>query len=65
MSAMEILDSRGRPAPCVRAVGRPHGPERGLGAALRHIVTGAVARTLIRRSERPVVMVPDVVGGLR
>ncbi|HUO39635.1 MAG TPA: universal stress protein [Mycobacterium sp.] len=43
-------------------VGRP---EQGIGAVFGHIVTGAVARTLIRRSRRPVVVVPEDVDGLR
>lgn len=37
-------------------VGRP---EDGIGAALGHMVTGAVARTLIRRSHLPVLVVPN------
>ena len=37
-------------------VGRP---EDGIGAALGHMVTGAVARTLIRRSRLPVLVVPN------
>ena len=43
-------------------VGRP---EPGLGAALGHMLTNAVTRTLIRRSPRPVVVVPDVADSLR
>lgn len=37
-------------------VGRP---QRGVGPALGHMVTGTVARKLLRRSTRPVVVVPE------
>jgi nucleotide-binding universal stress UspA family protein len=37
-------------------VGRP---EQGIGAALGHMITGNVARNLLRRSNRPVVVVPE------
>ncbi|BBZ15338.1 universal stress protein [Mycobacterium branderi] len=40
-------------------VGRPqHGPE----AALGHVVTGSVARNVLRHSRRPVVVVPEYGG---
>jgi len=39
-------------------VGRP---EQGFSAALGHMISGAVARTLIRHSQRPVVVVPPPV----
>ena len=41
-------------------VGRPN---KGVGATLGHIVSGAVARGLIRRSPRPVVVVPESANG--
>lgn len=37
-------------------VGRP---EQGIGAAIGHMITGNVARHLLRRSNRPVVVVPE------
>jgi nucleotide-binding universal stress UspA family protein len=43
-------------------VGRP---EHGLGAAVGHLVTAAVTRALIRRSDCPVVVVPEPVNGAR
>ena len=43
-------------------VGRP---QHGVGAAIDHLVTGAVARTLVRRSSLPVVIVPDSWRSLR
>ncbi|MEZ0367327.1 universal stress protein [Mycobacterium sp. pUA109] len=35
-------------------------PEHGVGAALGHVLTGATARSLLRRSRRPVVIVPGI-----
>jgi nucleotide-binding universal stress UspA family protein len=57
-----LLGAASEHAAFMIVVGRP---EQGLGATLGHIVTGTVARTLIRRSQRPVVVVPDDVGGLK
>jgi nucleotide-binding universal stress UspA family protein len=37
-------------------VGRP---EHGVGAAVGHLITGSVARNVLRRSNRPVVVVPE------
>jgi len=40
-------------------------PETGVEAILGHIVTGSVARNVLRRSHRPVVVVPEYGGGPR
>jgi len=55
-----LLAAASEHAASMIVVGRP---EQGLVATVGHIVTGAVARTLIRRSQRPVVVVPHVVEG--
>lgn len=33
-------------------------PEHGFGASVDHLLNGAIARTLLRRSSRPIVVVP-------
>ena len=50
-----LLKTADEHAASMVVVGRP---EHGLGAALDHIVTGTVARNLLRRNRRPVVAVP-------
>ena len=50
-----LIDAASQHAASMIVVGRP---EQGIGAAFGHLVSGAVARTLIRRSDRPVVVVP-------
>jgi nucleotide-binding universal stress UspA family protein len=42
-------------------VGRP---QHGIGPAVSHMVTGAVARNLLRHSTRPVAVVPDFADSL-
>lgn len=55
-----LIEAASQHAAWMIVVGRP---EQGLGATLAHIVSGAVARNLIRRSPRPVVVVPESVNG--
>jgi nucleotide-binding universal stress UspA family protein len=58
---------KGDPATALLEVTNQHGasmlivgrPEQGIGAAIGHIITGNVARNLLRRSNRPVVVVPE------
>jgi nucleotide-binding universal stress UspA family protein len=58
---------RGDPAAALIEVTNQHGasmlivgrPEQGIGAAIGHIITGKVARNVLRRSTRPVVVVPE------
>jgi nucleotide-binding universal stress UspA family protein len=40
-------------------------PEQGVEAAFGHLVTGSVARRVLRHSPRPVVVVPEYRGGPR
>lgn len=54
--AHALLEAASQYDASIIVVGRP---EDGLGAALGHMVTGAVARTLIRRSPLPVLVVPN------
>ena len=54
--ATALLDAADTLSASMIVIGRP---ERGLGATLGHLVTSAVARTLIRRSPVPVVVVPE------
>ena len=51
-----LIEAASEHAASMVIVGRP---EQGIGATLGHIVSGAVARGLIRRSPRPVVVVPS------
>lgn len=58
---------RGDPSTALLEVTNQHGasmvivgrPEQGIGAAIGHIITGNVARNLLRHSNRPVVVVPQ------
>jgi nucleotide-binding universal stress UspA family protein len=58
---------RGDPVTVLLEAGSQHGasmlivgrPEQGIGAAFGHLITGNVARNLLRRSNRPVVVVPE------
>ena len=50
-----LIEAASEHAASMVIVGRP---EQGIGATLGHIVSGAVARGLIRRCPRPVVVVP-------
>lgn len=53
-----LLEAADEHAASMLVIGRP---EQGIGAAVGHFVTGAVARNLLRRSHRPVVVVPEFV----
>jgi nucleotide-binding universal stress UspA family protein len=53
-----LLQAADDHAASMLVVGRP---EQGIGAAVGHLVTGAVARNLVRRSHRPVVVVPEFI----
>lgn len=55
-----LIEAASEHAASMIVVGRP---EQGFSAAIGHIVSGAVARNLIRRSPRPVVMVPAAANG--
>ena len=58
---------RGDPATVLLDTANQHGasmlivgqPEHGIGAAVGHLITGNVARNLLRRTNRPVVVVPE------
>jgi len=51
-----LLEMTNRHGASMLIVGRP---EQGIGAAFGHLITGNVARNLLRRSNRPVVVVPE------
>jgi len=53
-----LLKAADEHAASMLVIGRP---EQGIGATVGHFVTGAVARNLLRRSHRPVVVVPEFV----
>lgn len=55
-----LLKAAEEHAASMLVVGRP---EQGIGAAVGHFLTGAVAQNLLRRSHRPVVVVPEFVSG--
>jgi nucleotide-binding universal stress UspA family protein len=55
-----LIEAASEHAASMIIVGRP---EHGIGATLGHIVSGAVARGLLRRSPRPVVVVPESANG--
>jgi nucleotide-binding universal stress UspA family protein len=55
-AATVLLEATNQYAASMLIVGRP---QQGIGAAVGHIITGNVARTLLRRSNRPVVVVPE------
>jgi nucleotide-binding universal stress UspA family protein len=58
---------RGDPATVLLEATHQHGasmlivgrPEQGIGAAFGHMITGNVARNLLRHSDRPIVVVPE------
>jgi nucleotide-binding universal stress UspA family protein len=54
--AKVLLEATNQYAASMLIVGRP---EQGIGAAVGHIITGNVARNLLRRNNRPVVVVPE------
>lgn len=54
--ATVLLETTNQHSASMLIVGRP---EHGIGAAVGHIITGNVARNLLRRSNRPVVVVPE------
>jgi nucleotide-binding universal stress UspA family protein len=54
--AATLLEVTNRHGASMLIVGRP---EQGIGAAVGHLITGNVARKLLRRSNRPVVVVPE------
>ena len=54
--ATVLLEATNQHRASMLIVGRP---EQGIGAAFGHIITGNVARNLLRRSNRPVVVVPE------
>jgi nucleotide-binding universal stress UspA family protein len=51
-----LLDAADEHSAAMLILGRP---EQGLGATVGHIITGNVARNVLRRSTRPVVIVPE------
>ncbi len=53
--ATALLETTNQRGASMLIVGRP---EHGIGAAVGHIITGNVTRNLLRRSNRPVVIVP-------
>ena len=55
-AATALLEVTNQHGASMLIVGRP---EQGIGAAVGHIITGNVARNLLRRSTRPVVVVPE------
>lgn len=54
--ATVLLDTTNEHSASMLIVGRP---EHGVGAAVGHLITGSVARNVLRRSNRPVVVVPE------
>jgi nucleotide-binding universal stress UspA family protein len=54
--ATALLEVTNQHAASMLIVGRP---EQGVGATIGHMITGNVARNLLRRSHRPVVVVPE------
>jgi nucleotide-binding universal stress UspA family protein len=54
--ATVLLETTNQYAASMLIVGRP---EQGIGATVGHMITGNVARKLLRRSNRPVVIVPE------
>lgn len=54
--ATVLLETTNQHSASMLIVGRP---EHGIGAAVGHMITGNVARNLLRRSNRPVVVVPE------
>jgi nucleotide-binding universal stress UspA family protein len=54
--ATVLLDAANQRSAAMLILGRP---EQGLGAAVGHIITGNIARNVLRRSTRPVVIVPE------
>jgi nucleotide-binding universal stress UspA family protein len=57
-----LIEAASQYAASMIVVGRP---QQGISAAIGHIVSGAVARNLMRRSPIPVVVVPESTGGRR
>ena len=51
-----LLDAANEHSAAMLILGRP---EQGLGATVGHIITGNVARNVLRHSTRPVVIVPE------
>jgi nucleotide-binding universal stress UspA family protein len=51
-----LLEASSQHGASMLIVGRP---EQGIGAAFGHLITGNVARNILRRSNRPVVVVPE------
>lgn len=60
--ATVLLHAADQHAASMLIIGRP---EQGLGAAVGHIITGNVARNVLRRSTRPVAVVPEFVAATR
>lgn len=54
-----LVDAADECAAMLIVIGRP---QHGIGPALGHVVTGAVARNLLRTSSRPVAVVPEFGG---
>jgi len=54
--ATALLEASNRHGASMLIVGRP---EQGIGAAFGHMITGNVARNLLRHSTRPIVIVPE------
>jgi nucleotide-binding universal stress UspA family protein len=57
--ATVLLEVTNRHGASMLIVGRP---EQGVGAAVGHMITGNIARNLLRRSNRPIVVVPEFGG---
>jgi len=58
--ATALLEAANQHGALMLIVGRP---EQGISAAIGHIITGNVARNLLRRSNRPVLIVPEFGAG--
>ena len=54
--ATVLLEATHQHGASMLIVGRP---EQGIGAAFGHMITGNVARNLLRHSNRPIVVVPE------
>jgi nucleotide-binding universal stress UspA family protein len=54
--AAVLLEATGQQGASMLIVGRP---QQGIGATVGHLITGNVARNILRHSTRPVVVVPE------
>jgi nucleotide-binding universal stress UspA family protein len=54
--ATVLVETTNQHSASMLIVGRP---EHGVGAAVGHLITGSVARNVLRHSNRPVVVVPE------